>query len=107
VCEQIDVVANSIESATLTNLTTRPNEAKAQGQLSLHDNALDCILDTTPHVNTMHTRSNTPSHSLMICSHITMAHILNLRHVKDTSVPFGFGDRIFASCETNHTIAQL
>lgn len=47
VCEWLDVVVNSIESITLPCLTTTSSkEAKSQVQLSLHDNALNCIIYT-------------------------------------------------------------
>ena len=87
-CEWLDVVANSIESVTLTNLITGSKEAEARVQLSLHDNALNCILDTSilthVHTRTPHVRRNggllVRSVVTMIYTHYDVASIaLNLR----------------------------
>jgi hypothetical protein len=81
VCEWLDVVVNSIESVTLTNLTTRSKEAEAQVQLSLHDNALNCILDTSilthVHARTLHARRNMSVYSVVsiIYAYITTSHL--------------------------------
>lgn len=79
-CEWLDVVANSIESVTLTNLITGSKEAEAQVQLSLHDNALNCILDTSilthVHTRTLHVRRNG---GLLVRSVVTMIYTHTLR----------------------------